>query len=440
MSNLPENWKVKTILQLGGGSKETVQTGPFGAQLHAEDYVEEGIPLILIKNISDSGLNESGIPKITEEDAQRLNRYSVKAGDMVFSRVGRVGSCFLVTEKEYGWIISGQMLRIRLPRASIDFNYLYYALRDEKAQDAINGSSVGTTRTSINTEILEKLSINVPPLEQQQKIANILSTVDKLIEKTQTLIDKYTAIKQGMMADLFTRGIDLSPGPDGTHASNPNYGQLRPSFDAAPELYQQTDLGCVPKEWEVGKLGNYSSICRGASPRPITDPKYFGDTNVGWVRISDVTKSGFYLETTTQYLSPLGESRSVRVFPGDLVMSICATVGKPVILNMDACIHDGFVLFSDYEHIFDKKFLLYWLSENENTFINMGQPGTQVNLNTNLVGSLKTILPSKEEQSSIRERIDCLLQELEVHKKYLDKLKKQKKGLMQDLLTGKVKV
>ena len=79
---------------MGNHDKNTVQTGPFGAQLHAEDYVDEGIPLILIKNIKETGLDVTGIPKITTEDADRLSRYKLIEGDIVFSRVGRVGSCF----------------------------------------------------------------------------------------------------------------------------------------------------------------------------------------------------------------------------------------------------------------------------------------------------------------------------------------------------------
>ncbi len=98
-SLIPQEWKYHTVLELGDGHRDTVQTGPFGAQLHAEDYVEEGIPLILIKNIKESGLDETDIPKITIEDAERLSRYRVRQGDIVFSRVGRVGSCFLA-EKE----------------------------------------------------------------------------------------------------------------------------------------------------------------------------------------------------------------------------------------------------------------------------------------------------------------------------------------------------
>ena len=126
---IPVEWGVVTVLELGNGHKDTVQTGPFGAQLHSKDYVEEGIPLVLIKNIKEDGLDDTDIPKITEKDANRLSRYRLKEGDIVFSRVGRVGSCFLCSKNEEGWVFSGQTLRIRFNNSKVDLTYFNYALR-----------------------------------------------------------------------------------------------------------------------------------------------------------------------------------------------------------------------------------------------------------------------------------------------------------------------
>ena len=115
----PDGWRWCTIGELGHGSVDVVQTGPFGAQLHSNDYVPEGIPFVLIKNMTDAGIDATGMPRISLNDARRLARYSLRPGDVVFSRVGRVGSCFLATIDHEGWIISGQLLRIRLPSTAI---------------------------------------------------------------------------------------------------------------------------------------------------------------------------------------------------------------------------------------------------------------------------------------------------------------------------------
>ena len=112
--------------------------------------------------------------------------------------------------------------------------------------------------------------------------------------------------------------------------------------------YKITEIGEIPEEWYISKLSELAQIKRGASPRPINNPKWFSEKkNVGWIRISDVTKTKKYLNSTEQYLSDEGVAKSRLVKPNDLIMSICATVGKPIILNIDACIHDGFILFDD---------------------------------------------------------------------------------------------
>ena len=112
------------------------------------------------------------------------------------------------------------------------------------------------------------------------------------------------------------------------------------------EGYKMTELGEIPVEWEIKQLGELANIRRGASPRPIKDPKWFSEHSThGWIRISDVTKSSKYLYETEQYLSEAGIEKSRTVAPGDLIMSICGTIGRPIILRMNACIHDGFVAF-----------------------------------------------------------------------------------------------
>ena len=105
-------------------------------------------------------------------------------------------------------------------------------------------------------------------------------------------------------------------------------------------------LGEIPEHWTKIAIKRISTVGRGASPRPIDDPKYFDENGeYSWVRIADVSKSDGYLNTTLQQLSSLGSSLSVKMQPGELFVSIAGTVGKPCITNIKACIHDGFVYF-----------------------------------------------------------------------------------------------
>lgn len=184
-------------------------------------------------------------------------------------------------------------------------------------------------------------------------------------------------------------------------------------------------------EWK--RIDSIADVRRGASPRPIGDPKYFGG-EVGWVRISDVTRSSRFLRETEQYLSPTGEALSVRVNPGDLVMSICGTLGRPIIIDMAACIHDGFVQFTNLRDA-ETTFLFYALQFAESAFCGMGQPGTQTNLNTSLVGRHTIFCPKTSEQRYIAEILSTLDETIEQTEALIAKMQQVKAGLMHDLFT-----
>ena len=190
-------------------------------------------------------------------------------------------------------------------------------------------------------------------------------------------------------------------------------------------------------EYSMVKLSEVSIIRRGASPRPIQDPKWFSKTGRGWIRIKDVTLSDTYLMETSQYLSELAVEKSVKVDPGDLIMSICATIGVPRIVGIPACIHDGFVVFREFEKYIDKFFLYQYISFISAKISDSGQPGTQKNINTSIVGGIKVPKFSLIEQVKIASLLSNLDTEISILEKTLAAYKQQKRGLMQQLLTGK---
>lgn len=177
-------------------------------------------------------------------------------------------------------------------------------------------------------------------------------------------------------------------------------------------------LGKVPAHWRVSSIKWLSPVRRGASPRPIEDPKYFDDEGeYAWVRIADVSASPGVLNDTTQRLSTLGSSLSVKLAPGDLFVSIAGTVGKPCISGIKACIHDGFVYFPTLE--VSPRFL-YRVFEAGTCYGGLGKWGTQLNLNTDTIGSIRIAVPPAEELASMltfldREtaKIDALIAEQE---------------------------
>ncbi|MGE4338641.1 MAG: hypothetical protein AB7E55_22075 [Pigmentiphaga sp.] len=197
-------------------------------------------------------------------------------------------------------------------------------------------------------------------------------------------------------------------------------------------------LGEVPEHWTVIAIKWLSPVFRGASPRPIDDPIYFDDEGeFGWVRIADVTASpDGYLYETTQKLSALGSSLSVKLDPGELFLSIAGSVGKPCITKIKACIHDGFVYFPWLS--IDQR-LLYRIFESGLCFGGLGKMGTQLNLNTDTVGGICIAVPPAPELSKAlafldheTARIDALIEE---QQRLIELLKEKRRGIVLSALS-----
>ena len=187
-------------------------------------------------------------------------------------------------------------------------------------------------------------------------------------------------------------------------------------------------------EWNKNTLNNLAKIQRGASPRPISSNRWYDNENkkVGWVRIGDVTNSSRYLYRTEDYFSEEGIKKSRFLPKGSLIMSICATIGKPIITEIDTCIHDGFVGFSDLTNI-NKEFLYYILKNLENKFISLSQTGSQANLNTNLINKTKINMPSIKEQEKIANFLTCIDQKIELMEKIVENFLSYHKYIIQHL-------
>ncbi|GAA8656103.1 hypothetical protein UBN99_01340 [Helicobacter pylori] len=157
-------------------------------------------------------------------------------------------------------------------------------------------------------------------------------------------------------------------------------------------MTERMDALTTPSNWQKVRLGDIAEIKRGASPRPIENPKWFcANSNVGWVRISDISKNSRFLYKTAQKLSKKGIEKSRFIKQNSLIMSMCATIGKPIITKIDTCIHDGFVVFENPK--IDLNYLYYFLCYIEKEWLESGQQGSQVNLNVDLIKNKEVFYP-----------------------------------------------
>ncbi|WP_422479699.1 restriction endonuclease subunit S [Pleomorphochaeta sp. DL1XJH-081] len=184
--------------------------------------------------------------------------------------------------------------------------------------------------------------------------------------------------------------------------------------------------------WEQRKLGEIADIVRGASPRPIKDPKWFDDkSDIGWLRISDVTQQDGRIHYLEQRISEMGQERTRVLIEPHLLLSIAATVGKPVINYIKTGVHDGFLIFQNPR--FDCEFLFQWLEMFRPKWQKFGQPGSQVNLNSDLVKNMQIMLPVKDEQRTIGAFFSNLDNLITLHQRKYEKLVSVKKSMLEKL-------
>jgi type I restriction enzyme S subunit len=192
-------WKLASL-----GSVAEVKTGPFGSTLHESDYVDVGTPIITVEHLGEFGVEYTNLPLVSEKDRARLSAYSLREGDIVFSRVGSIDRNALIRSHEAGWLFSGRLLRVRPDGKTVHPPFLSYQFHSDPFKSAVRTVAVGQTMASLNTRILEGIRVMLPPLAEQITIAQVLSDMDTEIAALEARRDKTRALKQAMMQELLT--------------------------------------------------------------------------------------------------------------------------------------------------------------------------------------------------------------------------------------------
>jgi len=339
-------------------------------------------------------------------------KFLCKKGDIIFGKRNAYLRKVAVIDRDA--VVSAHSMVIRPKGDLIVPDFLPCFMQSSIFWKTAHAISEGSMSPTIKWKTLSKQEFLVPTIEEQKKISEVLWSIEENTEKNESLINATEVLKKGFLNELLTKGIGHNK-------------------------FKETEIGKIPEEWNVIKIEDIANIRRGASPRPIKNPDYFSNDGPGWIRIGDVTPIYKYINKTTQYLSELGVSKSVKVTKGNLIMSICATIGKPVIVDMDACIHDGFVLFEDIKDDIDDEFLYYVLLKTEEFFKSQKQEGTQGNLNTTIVGNTVIALPDTiEEQKQIVDIFNDVDKSIKKCTDNINYVLSLKKKLTNDYLSGKL--
>lgn len=356
MGGVSMEWKEVRL-----GEVADVQTGPFGSQLHKENYVNKGTPIVTVEHLGNKWFTSQNLPMVSDEDKLRLAKYCSQEGDVIFSRVGSVDRCSYVSKEYSGWLFSGRCLRVR-PRSGINPEYLYYFLTNEGTKQYIRNIAVGATMPSINTKLLNEVPITIPSLDDQRRIASILSSLDRKIELNNKINADLEEMAQAIFKNWF---VDFEPFKDGK--------------------FVDSELGMIPEGWKVGTLADIAEITMGQSPAGNS----LNENREGMIFYQGSSDFGFRFPSIRVFTT---EPKRLAV-ANSVLFSVRAPVGDINVAKEECCIGRGVAsIKSKYGH---DSYLFYTMKSLHKLFDSFDGEGTVFgSINKKTLSAIQILLPS----------------------------------------------
>ena len=274
-------WKKVTL----GDIASNIQTGPFGSQLHQSDYSEEGTPVVMPKDLVNGHISELSIARVSEDHVNRLSRHKIEVGDILYSRRGDVGRCAFATDLEQGWLCGTGCLRVTIDSSKAVPKFVFYQLQKAETVGWVEKHAVGATMLNLNTSILSSIPIEVPSIEEQQIIVDMLSAYDDLIENNQKQIKLLEEAAQRLYKEWF---VDLRfP-----------WHETTPIIDGIPEGWERKTVAeCLSfhgnggwgKETPMGKNEHPGKVIRGTDIEDVKAGR-FDDIPLRYHTDNDIKK------------------------------------------------------------------------------------------------------------------------------------------------------
>jgi type I restriction enzyme S subunit len=356
------------------------------------------------------------------------NKYSFDTEALLIAGNGEVGN----VEYYKGKFEAYQRTYV-LDNFNINIQYIYHLLK-YSLKDTLSRSHAGSVIQFIKLEDLTGFTFFYPKDNQEiLRIVKILDTIDTAIQQTQAIINKLKQLKQGLLHDLLTRGVGAN-------------GELRPCYEDAPHLYKESPLGWIPKEWEVKKLDSISSTVTSGSRDWA---RFYADTGALFIRIGNLTREHInFRYDSVIYVNPPanGDGQRTKLEAGDILISITADLGIIGVMSDrmgEAYINQHISLVRPVHKDVNSRFIGHYLctSQAQNYISKLNDGGAKSGLNLPTIRSLEVSLPlSRVEQDCIATQLDNIDNQIQTSKQELEKLKSTKLGVMDDLLTGRIRV
>ena len=439
------------IVKLGNG---IIQTGPFGSQLHASDYVDEGIPVIMPLNIINNKIDLSGIARITKEDAERLSKHLVKKNDIVYSRRGDVTRKALITELEEGMFCGTGCLLVR-PGNSIDARFLTYHLSSPINQEWIIRHAVGATMPNLNTGILKRVPLNIPSLDTQKAIAHILGSLDDKIELNRQMNETLEAMAQALFKSWF---VDFDPLIDNALAAGNaipdefiERAEQRKKIkkkdnsdiqNLFPDAFEFTEeMGWIPKGWSVKRIKDIGKVVTGKTPPKKIDNAYSED-GIPFITPTDIDDSPFVIDTN-RYLSEFGLQavKNSKISAGSIcVTCIGSQMGKTTIAPFASVSNQQINSITDCNQ-FWRNYVFFDLRRRRDEIFLLGSSGsTMPILNKSNFEAVPILCPSENLLGSLDSHFQSTLDSILENTKQNQTLAKLRDTLLPKLMSGKLRI
>lgn len=366
-------------------------------------YQDSGIMFLSVENITTLKSEKY----ISEEAFERDYKLYPEKGDILMTRIGDVGTTNVVQTKEkVAFYVSLALLKPK----EINSYFLSNAMKTSVFQKGLRERTLVTAiPQKINKDEIGRVNVFITNnAEEQKKIGDYFTALDHLITLHQRKCDETKQLKKFMLQKMFPKNGERNP-------------EIR--FEGFTD------------DWEQRKFSERVTIERGGSPRPIDKFITNDENGLNWIKIGDAPEQGNYITQTAEKIRPEGLSKTREVHPGDLILSNSMSFGRPYIMAIDGCIHDGWLAIRDTEKNFDLKFLCTLLGTDGmlNQYKAMAAGSTVNNLNKELVGGTTVAFPMMEEQIKIGEYFTNLDHLITLHQRKCEKLKALKKFMLQNM-------
>ena len=377
----------------------------------ADEMVSHGVPFIRANNLKNGTVIWEDMKYISSEKHEELQKGHLEEGDVLITVRGDIGKLSIVPRDFIDANINAQIALLRVyDRSKLDNKFLFYSLNTPNVIKQFNEKQTGTALKQLPIKSLREVSVLIPAIKEQQKIAEILSSVDAAIEKTEQVIAKTEEVKKGLMQQLLTKGI-------------------------VHKEFKQTEIGEIPVKWIIKKLNEVATFSQGLQVPLENQYTESNNSNIRFLRIVDYTQSS----TEARYIDLVDNKYIVKV--DEVVMvrygATAGYVGRGmagVIANNLFRISPEGILLNDYLYLFLKQEKIF------NILNKSTGASAMPAVNFSQVGNLKIAVPPLSEQRRICDIVNKIEESIVMNNQKLDKLLDIKKGLMQQLLTGQVRV